>query len=426
MKKLEDLNKSYFGPRVSDGAGVFVAGFVFLMIAQSIVLVLCQKFAGVDPEKPPLWFNWVIAIVNQVALVGSVAAYGGISRKPLLQECRINKKLHWKQVLIIMAIVGACIMAFLPLAQGFVKLVELITKKPQSAPIDIGTQWWEILITTILLSVLPAIGEEILFRGSVARSLKRKNYVFGIIVSGALFSIFHGNAAQTVHQFLIGMVFAYVYFVTGSLLASCFAHFFNNALAIVLEVATANVKINISYGGTIAIWVAMSVVGFVALYFLLRWIMKVSKEINGIEQNNNKMSWAIDLKNAFTISGIKDNYRRLNKSLRDLFDDPCDGINVNGDIQTADEKVEIVMANTGESAMSAEQMSKNVSAEPVKNSDVHSTLKKQNNQGAYDMDKMLEEINKETIRKRNRFDVYALLAAFGITLAVWILNLLAQ
>lgn len=336
-KKLNDLGKSYFGLRVSDGAGAFVAGFIFLYIFQ-IILLFITNFAGVDIKNPPVWFTYVTMTINQTALVFSVFLFGLVVRKPVLQECRINKKLSAKQALIIPVISLLCIVAFMPIANGFVMLVELITKEPVANNINIGTQWWEIILSVIFVSVLPSIGEEILFRGAVAKGLKRKNYLFAIVVSGFMFSIFHGNAAQTVHQFLIGMIFAYLYFVTGSLLASMIAHFANNAFAIGLEVLTANVKITLPLWADIFVQVCMVVFGVFAIYLMLRYLMKVSKqEKNILEPNADKMAWAKDIAKAFSIKGIKDNYNRLNTSLKDLFDDECDNIDVNGDIVVSEE-----------------------------------------------------------------------------------------
>ena len=40
------------------------------------------------------------------------------------------------------------------------------------------------------------------------------------------------------------------------------------------------------------------------------------------------------------------------------------------------------------------------------------------------LDKLLTEANKQTIKKRKKFDLYSLIAAIGIALAVWIINLL--
>lgn len=401
-KKLDDLGKSYFGLRVSDGAGAFVAGFVFLYIFQTILMVIAD-FAKIDLSNnmanTPVWFTWVLMIVNQLALALAVVVFGLVVGKPVLQECRITQKISPKQALLIPIIALACIAAFMPIATGFVKLVELLTNKPQSAAINIGTKWWEILISLVFVSVLPAIGEELLFRGAVAKGLKRKNYVFAIVISGLLFSIFHGSAAQTMHQFLIGMVFAYLYFVTGSLLASMIAHFANNAFAIIFDSTMATTGGNAAFaalpiGAQVAIYVVMSVVGFAALYFLLRLIMKISKqEKNIIEPNVDKNAWAKDIAKAFTIAGIKDNYHRLNNSLKDLFDDPCDAFDVNGDIvlaATDDENDDKLMGEDDKLA------------------------------------KMLEESNRQTIKKRTRFDYMSLLAAIGIALIVWIVNLIGS
>ncbi len=403
MRKLEDLNKRYFGPRVSDGAGVYVAGFVFMYILQVVLMLVTGFIVELDLNNPPLWYQWVATIVNQGAFVLAVLAFGAIAHKPLLQECKINRKLHWKQILIIPAIVLVGIMAFLPLAQGFVQLIYIITKKAPAVSMDIGTQWWEVLITIVLVSVLPAIGEEVLFRGGVARGLKRKNYLFAILMSGLMFSIFHGNAAQTVHQFFIGMVFAYLYFVTGSLLASMFAHLLNNLFAVLFELALANVNITLSLGAEIAIWVVVCIIGFVAMYFLLRYMMKISKEVKGLPQNQDKMAWAKDLVNAFSVRGIKDNYSRFNSSLKMLFDDPCDNLNIDGDI------VKDIPLN--EVNDSADGNQNGVGAIENKSS------------SSSEMDKLLEEANKQTISKRKRFDIMALVVAVGIALAVWIINL---
>ena len=40
-----------------------------------------------------------------------------------------------------------------------------------------------------------------------------------------------------------------------------------------------------------------------------------------------------------------------------------------------------------------------------------------------EIDKLLEESNKQTIRKRKRFDIMALVVAIGIAMAAWIMNL---
>ena len=50
-----------------------------------------------------------------------------------------------------------------------------------------------------------------------------------------------------------------------------------------------------------AIWVVVCIIGFVAMYFLLRYMMKISKEVKGLPQNQDKMAWAKDQKDNFCV-----------------------------------------------------------------------------------------------------------------------------
>lgn len=81
----------------------------------------------------------------------------------------------------------------------------------------------------LLLAVLPAFAEEFLMRGVVLNAASRKrDYSYAILITAGMFSLMHGNPIQTVHQFLLGAVLAYVVLVSKSLWAGIFLHFFNN------------------------------------------------------------------------------------------------------------------------------------------------------------------------------------------------------
>ena len=387
MKKLPNLDENYLGLRISDGAGAFIAGFAFLYVFQ-IILVVIASLAEVPltdgADKIPVWFTYITMVVNQGALVLAVFAYGKVTNKPLIKTCRIDRKLSPIQGLILPLVALFGIMAFLPIAEGFVALVELITGSPVQGGISIGTKWWEIILSVVFIAVLPAIGEEILFRGAVARGLKRKNYIFAIVMSGFLFSIFHGNASQTAHQFLIGMVFAFVYFVSGSLLASMVVHFCNNALAILFEVLLnqtwmPNMGADLSQGATIGIYIAMSVVGLIVLYFLLRWFMAESKkQAHIVDVDKDKFAFAKDPVRIFTPTKM----REFNNTIAQLFNDPDDKVDINSDLEIVDDT---------------------------------------NLDGA--MRQLLANNKKLTLQKRKRYDILVLCVAIGISMIVWIMNL---
>ncbi|MDV3307987.1 MAG: CPBP family intramembrane metalloprotease [Cyclobacteriaceae bacterium] len=92
----------------------------------------------------------------------------------------------------------------------------------------------ELLIALIVIAVLPAIGEEFVFRGLFQNELKglTNNTHVAIWLAAFLFSAFHIQFFGFVPRLLLGGLFGYLYAWSGSLLIPIFAHFVNNALAV--------------------------------------------------------------------------------------------------------------------------------------------------------------------------------------------------
>ena len=82
-----------------------------------------------------------------------------------------------------------------------------------------------------VVAVLPAVFEEVLFRGIILKGLKGSVWVSALIC-GAMFSLFHQNPAQTLYQFFCGVAFALIAIRAGSILPTVVAHFLNNAFII--------------------------------------------------------------------------------------------------------------------------------------------------------------------------------------------------
>lgn len=90
--------------------------------------------------------------------------------------------------------------------------------------------WWAALLT---IAVVPAICEELVFRGVLVRSLvPRWSPAFAIIVSAALFAGYHFSILQLIPTFLLGLVFAHVALCSDSAIPTMVAHLLNNAIAL--------------------------------------------------------------------------------------------------------------------------------------------------------------------------------------------------
>jgi len=89
----------------------------------------------------------------------------------------------------------------------------------------------EAMFYFLQIALLPAIFEEMIFRGVVLQSLRRFGDGFALVVSSILFACAHGNLVQAPNALLTGMVLGYFALRTGSLLTPMLMHFVNNGIA---------------------------------------------------------------------------------------------------------------------------------------------------------------------------------------------------
>jgi len=94
----------------------------------------------------------------------------------------------------------------------------------------------DLLYNLFLIAVLPAIGEELIFRGIIQRSINEsnKNYHWGVWISAILFSALHMQFYGFIPRLFLGAFFGYLYVWTRTLWAPIFAHFLNNGMAVLL------------------------------------------------------------------------------------------------------------------------------------------------------------------------------------------------
>lgn len=101
----------------------------------------------------------------------------------------------------------------------------------------------DLVINLVVIALIPAIGEEFLFRGVIQRGLikwKKKPH-FGIWISAFLFSALHMQFLGFIPRFLIGGFFGYLFLWSGSIWLPVITHFLNNALAVLVIFTSSSV-----------------------------------------------------------------------------------------------------------------------------------------------------------------------------------------
>jgi hypothetical protein len=108
------------------------------------------------------------------------------------------------------------------------KLIEELTKVllHVSSPI-------ELLAVVIVVAVVPAIVEEMFFRGLIQKIFERlMSPVVSAVLAGTIFGLFHVNPFEIVPLVGLGVFFGLLRYRSQSLLVPIVAHFFNNLMAV--------------------------------------------------------------------------------------------------------------------------------------------------------------------------------------------------
>lgn len=130
----------------------------------------------------------------------------------------------------------AVLMLPLPLAIVVLTLVATLTSLTglQQGASQVVADPPPLAVVLLAVAVLPAIGEEVFFRGLLSRGLiARHGIILGVLFATLLFSLAHGDPIQVAAIFFMGVVMQLVFLWTHSLLATILLHGLYNALIVI-------------------------------------------------------------------------------------------------------------------------------------------------------------------------------------------------
>ena len=144
----------------------------------------------------------------------------------------------------------------------------------------------DLLINLFLIALIPAIGEELLFRG-VLQQLFAKwtgKIHLAIFISAFLFSAIHMQFFGFLPRFVLGLVLGYMFFWSKNLWLPILAHFTNNALAIIFTFHYVADKVQIEFlNEETPVNISVALISFLAVALLMYLLYKkssIKKELN--------------------------------------------------------------------------------------------------------------------------------------------------
>lgn len=112
------------------------------------------------------------------------------------------------------------------LEQSFAKATEFLTKFNSPGMF---------ILALVVVAILPAFGEELVFRGILQpRLINLTNPHAGIWITAFLFAAMHLQFYGLVPRMLLGAMFGYLYLWSGNLIVPMLAHFINNAFSLLM------------------------------------------------------------------------------------------------------------------------------------------------------------------------------------------------
>ncbi len=139
---------------------------------------------------------------------------------------------------------------------------------------------WEFLLGVLVIGVLPAVGEEWLFRGIIQKKMQEHfspnpyAHHIAIWISAMTFSAIHFQFFGFVPRMLLGAMFGYVYVWTQDIRLAVWGHFLNNSITLMMVYFFKNgiTKIDVIKQESPDLWVvAVSFVLTVSiLYFMYK------------------------------------------------------------------------------------------------------------------------------------------------------------
>ncbi len=171
--------------------------------------------------------------------------YAWLCHQKPFDHLGFKRQLNIQQILIVVVIM----LAALPVVSTLQELTEMLpwskatllkfklaeeAYNKQVAVIARMDNFGDYIVSVVVIAFLPAVFEEVLFRGGIQNLLSRwfKKPIIAIVITAAVFSAIHLSYLGFLSRFALGFILGWVYYRTGNIWLNIIGHFFNNAFAV--------------------------------------------------------------------------------------------------------------------------------------------------------------------------------------------------
>lgn len=222
-----------------------IAALILMAVGYLPAGSLQQQNLGLDNTS----FMLIYSVVYTVAMGLPTLLVCGVGRRkfsPLTPTKPLSSPVTFLAVL---GGVGVCMAANIVSNIFSIIFSELGITVPD-APKMMENTGISLLLNLFVIAVLPALLEELMFRGCVLKLLRPYGNFFAVFVSSFLFGLMHGNLRQIPFAMMVGFCLGFLYIATDNIWIPIAVHFCNNAFSVLMEYAAFHLdesKVNYFY-----------------------------------------------------------------------------------------------------------------------------------------------------------------------------------
>ena len=228
---MQPKNKETAVRSLQTEAGInFSLAAILPVLLSFVVVMLFQAFAGKEYAATNA-YRYTAYLLPQICFAASAFVFFRRSGMPVR---KVYHKANWKYFVLAVSL-SFGLFSLSELNNLFIGIFEWMGYTSGAAS-HLPVSGWYIVPALFVIAVLPAIFEETVFRGIQVGVMRQEGWgtAATVLISGALFALFHGNPEQTIYQFACGACYALLAVRSGSVFPTMLAHFLNNAAVIVL------------------------------------------------------------------------------------------------------------------------------------------------------------------------------------------------
>lgn len=287
-------------PRIHPVGAAFIGLFGGFFLYQVIGGTLTAAVFGFDLDNAPINSLRLMTIAGQILFILVPALlFAQVFYKDVTEIIRF-KKPNWIEL--ILFVIG--IFALTPLLQSYLYIqnffIELLADKfyfikDLKELVDSFNKLIEKtygnliksdsipegILVVVVIALIPAICEEVMFRGYIQRSFEFKlKPVLAAFISAVFFGLYHFNIYGTIPLIALGFYFGFAAYTTNSIFVPMLLHFINNFTAVMLyfivgedELLSTTAAGDFQLGSTVTIFFIFLAL-FAGIIILIRYYSK--------------------------------------------------------------------------------------------------------------------------------------------------------